>query len=230
MVPKEIRPKTLFVMVAMVAVVCMVQYLIIAYHLLKIYSIFRELEYKRLLESQMIDQIEFSLNILSILCVSYGATLLLIPVIVFFKRKWSMLGDLGFMVIVLSFVLASYMLIHGGMMLGKYLDTFHSQSAVAWHTYVEDPEKGIDLLLDAIDDLKNAVLIYIRLGLFFCFYAYIFAIWGVIVGEESGRKISIGFLLLGFGHLSLACPLPIVSWITILGYLYWIYGVWCFAR
>ena len=227
---RDVSPKTLFIVVAVVAMACIVQYSIIAYHMLKTYSIFGDLRYRHVLTKNMLDQVEFSLLVLSISCISYGATLLLIPVIVLMKRKWSRLGDLGFIVIAISYIVASCMLIYGGIMLRGYLDTFHNQCLVAWNAYGEDPEEGIELIFEAIDGLKNNVLIYIRLGLIICFYAHMIAIWGVVIGEESGKKISIGFLLLGIGHLFLAHPVPIVSWVSILGYLYWLYGVWKFKE
>ena len=112
---RDVSPKTLFIIVAVVAMACIVQYSIIAYHMLKTYSIFGDLRYRHVLTKNMLDQVEFSLLVLSISCISYGATLSLIPVIVLMKRKWSRLGDPGFIIIAISYIVASCMLIYGGL-------------------------------------------------------------------------------------------------------------------
>jgi len=141
-------------------------------------------------------------------------------------RKWSGIDRFLLTLIILIFIVASFLLIYGGMAIMEKLPEFEEKCMTAYRMRTRDLDGAEKLFKGAREEFSAGALRYASWGFFVCFVGYIMAIWG-LADFAGAKNICIGFLFISIGHLLLLMLLTMLFGVIspIIGYILWLKGI-----
>lgn len=172
---------------------------------------------------KLLDDLKNNLCMVGALCIVHGIIQISMPMLAYKSRRLSGISIFLLVTIMILFIVASIMLIYGGVMVIEKLPYLESKCREAHRMYSISPDKANALLFEAKGVYSSGALRYVQIGLWVCFVGYIVAMWGLI-DLRGAKNICVGFLLISFGHLLLLALIPIFSMVSVLGYVFWLIG------
>jgi len=159
-------------------------------------------------------------------CILYGLLQLIVPYSMYLMRKWSGISRFLLTLIILMFVVASVLLIYGGLAIMERLPEFEEKCMTAYEMSKRDPVGAEKFFKEARDEFSAGALRYTVWGFFVLFVGYIMAMWG-LADFAGAKNICIGFLFISIGHLFLLLLLTILFGMlsSIIGYIQWLKGI-----
>ena len=171
-----------------------------------------------------IHMLEIYFRILAMVCIIYGAVQLMVPYSLYLMRKWTKAETIYILGLILLYVIALVLLAIGGMRILRELPTFLEKCRTSSEIYENDHQAARNYLWEAKGDFSSRALLFIQVSFWLYFPTYIISMWFVADGE-AGRRMYIGFLCIGAGHLFLVILILGFNVLPVIGYLIWLDGM-----
>ena len=165
---------------------------------------------------------------LTVICIIYG-----VPQTVLYARylmrKWTKAETIYILGLIILYIIALVLLAIGGMRILRELPTFLEKCRTSSEIYENDPPAARNYLWEAKGDFSSRALLFIQVSFWLYFPTYIISMWFVADGE-AGKRMYIGFICIGAGHLFLVILILGFNVLPVIGYFIWLDGMNCLRK
>jgi len=162
-------------------------------------------------------------RMLAVICIIYGVP----PPVLYARylmRKWTKAETIYILGLTILYIIAPVLLAIGEMRIMRELPTFLEKCRTSNEIYENDPQAARNYLWEAKGDFSSRALLFIQVSFWLYFPTYIISMWFVADGE-AGKRMYIGFICIGAGHLFLVILILGFNVLPVIGYFTWLDGM-----